>query len=73
MYIVVAVIVLAGVAVLVFRIRGGNENRLTPLAAVAFSFVIAGIAFGDTRALGYSLMGVGVALAVADILIQRRG
>ena len=36
-------------------------------------FVIAGIGFSDNRLIGYSLMGVGVALAIVDnILVRRR-
>jgi hypothetical protein len=73
-YIAVSVVVLAIVAVLAFFIRKGrNENRLTPLAGLAFAFVVAGILFGDDRLIGYGLMGVGVVLAVVDIVNRSRG
>ena len=72
-YIAVSIGVLAIVAILVFFVsKGKRENRLTPLAGLAFGFVLAGILFGDDRLIGYSLMGVGVVLAVIDILTRSR-
>lgn len=72
-YIAIAILVLACIAVLVYLKRKGKKSKpLSPLAALAFGFVVAGIVFGDSRWVGYSLMGIGVALAVADLLIQRK-
>jgi len=72
-YVLISLLVLAIVAVLVFLVRNDSRaNRLTPLAITAFAFVIAGIVFGDNKVLGYSLIGVGIALAVADILRKGR-
>ena len=71
-YIAVSIVVLAVVALLVFIIRKGNrENRLTPLASFAFAFTLAGIVFGEDRVIGYSLMAIGVVLAVIDIFNRR--
>jgi hypothetical protein len=73
-YIAVSVVVLAVVALLVFLIRReGKENRLTPLAGLAFAFVVAGMLFGEDRLIGYGLMAVGVVLAVVDIVNRSRG
>ena len=67
-YIAIAIAALAVIAILVFVVgKKENEKRLTPLASFAFAFVLAGILFGDNRLIGYSLMGVGVILAVVDI------
>jgi hypothetical protein len=64
----VSIAVLALIALLVlFRGKSGKENRLTPLAGLALGFVLAGIIFGDDRFIGYSLLGIGVTLAVIDI------
>jgi uncharacterized membrane protein len=72
-YIVVSVVVLAIIAVLVFFIgRRRYENRLTPLASLAFAFIVAGILSGEDRIIGYGLMGVGVVLAVIDIINRSR-
>ena len=67
-YIAVSIIALAIVAFLVFFVsKNRKENRLTPLASLAFAFILAGILFGETRFIGYGLMGVGVLLAIVDI------
>lgn len=69
-----AIGVLALVAVLVlFVSRGRRVNRLTPLAGLAFAAVVSGIVFSDDRLVGYSLLGLGVVLAVFDILNRSRG
>lgn len=67
-WIAISIVVLAFIAMLVFGVRKNRkENRLTPLAGLAFGFVLAGIFYGDNRFIGYGLMGVGVILAVIDI------
>jgi hypothetical protein len=72
-YVVVSVVAIAVIAVLVFLTgRRREQNRLTPLAGLAFAFVVAGIIFGEERIIGYGLMGVGVILAVVDI-VNRSG
>ena len=53
--------------------KAGRPGRLTPLAALAFVFVLAGILFGEDRIIGYVLMGVGVLLALIDIFKKSRG
>ncbi len=68
-YIALSIAILAVVALLVFFVRrNGRENRLTPLAGLAFGFVLAGIFFGEDRLIGYGLLGVGVVLAVVDMV-----
>lgn len=67
-YLAVSVGVLVIVALLTFLVRGERrENRLTSQAGLAFGFILAGILFGDERLIGYSLLGVGVILAVYDM------
>lgn len=67
-YIIISIVVLAVIALLLF-ITGRNKPKrgLSRLAALAFSFIIAGIIFGEDRLVGYSLLGIGVLLAVTDI------
>ncbi len=68
MYVAVAIVVLMVIALLVFFVRKNRkENSLTPLAGLAFGFILAGILFSDNRLIGYGLMGAGVILAVVDI------
>jgi RsiW-degrading membrane proteinase PrsW (M82 family) len=67
-FILVSIVVLAVIALLVFFIRKNErQNRLSPLASLAFALTLAGILFSDDRLIGYGLMGVGVLLAVVDI------
>lgn len=68
-YIVIAVIVILAAALLLFVIRRKSDvNRLSPFAGLAFAFIIAGIVFGDDQTLGYILMGIGLVLAVVDMI-----
>ena len=68
-YIVISIVVLAIIALLIFFLsKNKNGRKLTPLASLAFGFILAGIIFGDDRLIGYSLIGVGVILAIIDIL-----
>ncbi len=71
-YVAVAVVALAIIAVIVARTRQTPPGRLTPLAGLAMAFVVSAILFGEDRLVGYGLIGVGVALAVLDIVQQRR-
>lgn len=67
-YIAISIVVLAVVVFLIFFVnKNRKENRLTPLAGLAFGFVLAGLFVGDNRFIGYGLMGVGVLLAVVDM------
>ena len=72
-YILVSIIVLLIIAVLLFFVaRNQKEKRLTPLAGLAFGFVLAGIIFGEDRFIGYSLMGIGVLLSIIDMIRKLR-
>ena len=67
-YIAISIVVLAIIALLVvFMGNSRKENRLMPLTSLAFGFVLAGIIFGDDRLIGYSLLTIGVILAVIDM------
>ena len=74
-YILISIVVLLIIAVLVFFVaKNQKEKKLTPLAGLAFGFVLAGIIFGEDRLIGYSLMGIGVILSVIDMIRKlRRG
>jgi len=72
-YILIAVFTLAIIAFLIPLISGkSRRNQLTPLTGLAFGFVIAGAIFGDNRLIGLGLIGIGVLLSVADIMIKYR-
>ena len=66
-YIAIALGVLAVIAGLVYFAGGRKGKRLTPLAGLAFAFVLAGILFNQERWLSYGLLEIGVILAAVDI------
>jgi hypothetical protein len=71
-YIIAAVLVLIALIAIVFLLSEQRLGKqLTPLASIALVLVISGIVFGDNRAVGYGLMGAGILVAVADIVIKR--
>ncbi len=72
-YILIAIVVLLLVAIVAFVLgRREPHNRLSPLAGLAFGFVIAGILFGDNQQVGFTMMGIGAVLAVIDIFRKRK-
>jgi len=72
-FIVLSIAVIAAIVLLLFSMgRFHRRNTITPIAGLAFSFVISGIVFGDDRMLGYSLLAIGVMLAVVDIYDRSR-
>lgn len=66
--------VIAGLAIALDLVFSYNrkERGLSRLAGLAFAFVIAGIFLGGLIVIGYSLMMVGVILAVIDIMHNSR-
>lgn len=72
-YIAVTIVVLAGIALIVFIVKKEKPgNRLTPLASLAFGFVLAGIFLGKDQVIGYGLFGVGLILALIDMMMRSR-
>lgn len=68
-YILVAVIAIVIAALLLFVIRRKPDvNRLSPFASLTFAFIIAGIVFSEDQILGYILMGIGLILALVDMI-----
>ena len=73
-YIIVSIGALLLLAMLAYAtIKSGRPNRITPLAALAFVFVLGGILLGQERVIGYGLMAAGVVLALIDIVKKSRG
>ena len=68
-YVVIALIVILAAALLLFVIRRKSDvNHLSPIAGLAFAFIIAGIVFSGNQTVGYVLMGIGLVLAVVDMI-----
>jgi hypothetical protein len=71
LYLILSVIILIAVVV-IFFVNRKQMKRLTPMAGLAFAFITAGIIFGEERWLGYSLLGIGVVLAIIDAVNKVR-
>ena len=72
-YILISIIALLVIFILMFFVKKNKkQKRLTPLSGLAFVFVIFGIVFGDSKLVGYSLIGIGVLLSLIDSFIKRK-
>ena len=71
-YIALSIAVLAVIAIAVLFVNKNKKEKLSKLAGLAFAFIIAGIVFGEDRMIGYGLLGIGVVLALADIMLRSK-
>jgi len=68
-YIILAVAVFVIVAMFIFFVAESNkEEAFTPVTILAFGFILTGILHSSNRLFGYSLMGIGVILAIVDMV-----
>jgi uncharacterized membrane protein len=70
-YILISVLILLIILIFVFFSKK-KKKRLTPLAGIAFAFVLAGILFGGNRIASYGLMGIGIILSIIDVIKNKR-
>ncbi len=72
-YIIISIIVVAIIALLVFLVnKDKKKEKASRLVGLSFAFILAGILFGEDMLIGYLLLGVGVTLAVIDIIKRLR-
>ena len=72
-YIIFALLILLAIVTMLFLgSRFKRSKVLSPLTGLALAFIVAGIFFGNSRTLGFSLFGAGIALAVSDIITKAR-
>jgi hypothetical protein len=72
-YIIISIVVLLIVALLIYvTSKNKKSSALSPLAGLAFGFILAGLFFGEERVVGYSMLGIGVVLAVIDMIRKSR-
>jgi hypothetical protein len=69
MYIIIAILALMifGMVVFFFK-RNKQDQKFTRLGSLAFIFIIFGVLFGDSRWIAYSFFGIGIVLAVVDMV-----
>ena len=67
-YILIAILALLLIVIFLFVIKKNkNKPELTPLTGMAFILIISGMFFND-RTVAYPLFGIGVLLAIADMV-----
>jgi hypothetical protein len=70
-YILISILALFIIAIILFFVRKDKKgNRLSILGGLGLIFVLGGIIFGESKLVAYSLMGIGVLLAVIDMFIK---
>ena len=72
MWIAISVVALLAIVVLLLVGRGKQYEKPSNLAILGMSLVVLGIIFGDSRTIGYSLIGIGVILSVIDAIRNRK-
>ena len=72
-FLVLSILALVTIVAFVLLVKRAPERqRLSPLTGIAFAFIIAGMLFEDNRLIGYILLGIGVIIAVADIIVKAK-
>jgi lysylphosphatidylglycerol synthetase-like protein (DUF2156 family) len=71
-WIAISIVALVVIVALLLVARGRQYQQPSNLAVVGICLVVLGIIFGDSRVLGYSLIGVGVLLSVMEAVRNRR-
>ena len=70
-FLIISILALVTIVAFVFLIRRTPERkRLSPLTGIAFAFIISGMLFENNRLIGYILLGVGIIIAVVDIILK---
>ena len=63
----IGISIAALIAILVLLVLNRRKiNRISTFTMLGMTMIVLGIIFGDSRWIGYSLMGVGVFLAIID-------
>ncbi|HWR99888.1 MAG TPA: hypothetical protein VN249_04690 [Prolixibacteraceae bacterium] len=71
--VLVAIAALAVLYLLQFYILGNpRQPRITLIAGLAFGFILAGFFYNESRMIGYGLTGIGIILAIIDIIVKFR-
>lgn len=71
-YILITIIVLGVIFAIVAWKKRKDPRQLSVLGALSFGSVIAGIVFNENRLVGYAFLGIGIALAMADIFVKAK-
>lgn len=70
--IIISLIIVILMVLMIKKNKNKKQKPLTPLAGLALAFILSAMIFGESRLVGYSLIGIGVLLAVIDIIIKSK-
>ncbi len=73
--VLVATLIIGLFVFMIIRKKRSGDKRssaMTPLNSAAFICVFIGITFGDERWLGYGFIGLGMVLAIIDMVTRLR-
>ena len=72
-YILISILALLIIAIVLFFVRGKKTGKpVSTLGGLGLIFVLSGIIFSDNRLIGYILIGIGILLAIIDIIKKKR-
>lgn len=71
-YIVVAILALLVIAVAIAFAGLKKPRHTSPLTGVALAFIVSAVLFAESRLVGYTLIGIGVVIAVVDGVARSR-
>lgn len=74
-YIIIAIVLLLILFAVIFFLnkkKGKKPEKISLLIGFAFGFIIAGIFFSDNSTFSYSLLGIGVVLAIIDVIVKSK-
>lgn len=67
---VAAVIIILFLVMVFIGNQHSKTKKLSILSSIAFGCIVAGIAFGDNRIIGYSLFAIGIILSIIDVFMK---
>ena len=70
--IIILLVIISLLIVFLVIARKKKRQPITLLTYLAFGFILVGIIFGDGDLFGYGMMGIGVAIAIGDMIIKLR-
>ena len=72
-YILITVIAIALIVLLVFVIKGkeSQKKKFSIIGFLASVFIVSGIIFNNNRTIGNTLIGIGIALYILEIIKKR--
>ncbi|MDP3918389.1 MAG: hypothetical protein Q8Q35_00595 [Nanoarchaeota archaeon] len=73
LYIIMSIVILLIIGLIIFFLnKNKKDKKLTPLAGFALGCFLIGIFFIENRLVGYGFIGIGLVLAIIDIILKNK-